>query len=48
MYLFIIQKKIKKEKEYKINIKSGKLNKRKEKLSVSKAFYNTSVICHKR
>ena len=31
-----------KEKENKINIKSEKLDKRKEKLSVSKAFYNNS------
>ena len=37
MCLFIIQKKIKKKKEHKINMK---LNKRKEKLSVSKAFHN--------
>ena len=36
--LFIVQKKIKKKN--KINIKSEKLNKRKEKLSVSKAFHN--------
>jgi len=42
--LFIIQKKIKKRKERKINIKSEKLNERKEKLSVSKAFHNTKVI----
>ena len=41
MCLFIVQKKIKKRKEGKINIKSEKLNKRKEKLSVSKAFYNS-------
>jgi len=40
MCLFIVQKKIKKEKEHKINIKSEKLNKRKKKLLVSKAFYN--------
>jgi len=40
--LFVIQKKIKKEKEHKINIKSEKLNKRKEKLSVSKVFHNTN------
>ena len=43
MYLFIIQNKIKKRKESKININSEKLNKRKEKLSVSKAFHNNSV-----
>jgi len=40
MCLFIVQNKIKKRKENKINIKSEKLNKRKEKLSVSKVFYN--------
>ena len=39
--LFIVQKKIKKRKENEINIKSKKLNKRKEKLSVSKVFHNT-------
>jgi len=33
-------KKKPKEKEKKINIKSEKLNKRKEKFSVFKAFYN--------
>ena len=38
--LFVVQKKIKKRKESKINIKSEKLNKRKEKLSVSKVFHN--------
>ena len=38
--LFIVQKKIKKGKEYKIDIKSEKLTKKKEKLSVSKAFHN--------
>ena len=37
-----------KEKENKINIKSEKLDKRKEKLSVSKAFHNTQITrkCH--
>jgi len=43
IYLFVVQKKIKKRKEHKINIKSEKLNKRKEKLSVSKAFHNRRV-----
>jgi len=33
-----------KEKENRIIIKSEKLNKRKGKLSVSKAFYNTQAI----
>jgi len=32
-----------KGKENKINIKLKKLNKRKEKLSVSKAFHNTNM-----
>jgi len=39
-YLFIVQNKIKKKEESKININSEKLNKRKEKLSVPKAFHN--------
>jgi len=43
MCLFVVQKKIKKKKESKINIKSEKLNKRKEKLSVSKAFHNIVI-----
>jgi len=43
MCLFIVQKKIKKRKESKINIKSEKLNKRKEKLSVSKAFHSIDL-----
>jgi len=42
--LFIVQNKIKKRKESKININSEKLNKRKEKLSVSKAFHNITDI----
>ena len=42
--LFIVQKKIKKRKESKININSEKLNKRNEKLSVSKAFHNITDI----
>jgi len=40
MYLFIIPKENQTRKENRINIKSEKLNKRKEKLSVSKAFHN--------
>jgi len=40
--LLIIQKKSKKRKESKININTEKLNKRKEKLSVSKAFHNST------
>jgi len=44
MCLFIVQNKIKKGKEYKINIKSEKLNKRKEKLLVSKVFYNSTPL----
>jgi len=39
MCLFIVQNQ--KEKENKINIKSEILDKRKEKLLVSKVFYNT-------
>jgi len=35
-----LSKRESKEKENKINIKLEKLNKRKEKLSVSKAFHN--------
>jgi len=40
----LFQKKIKKEKENKINIKSEKLNKRNKKLSVSKAFHNKTQL----
>jgi len=36
-----------KEKENKMNIKSEKLNKRKEKLLVSKVFYNKNQIGRK-
>jgi len=43
MCLLIIQKKSKKRKESKININTKKLNKRKEKLSVSKMFHNTII-----
>jgi len=38
-----LSSKRKSKRESKINIKSEKLNKRKEKLSVSKAFHNTEA-----
>ena len=46
--LFLVQKKIKKGKEYKINIKLEKLNKRKEKLSVFKVFHNINLFLNYR
>jgi len=39
----LLSKRKSKGKENKINIKSEKLNKRKEKLSVSKIFHNKSL-----
>jgi len=46
--LFIVQKK-RKEKEKEIqkkrNIKSRKIDKRKRKMLVSKAFHNTTFVC---
>ena len=47
MYLFIVQNKIKRKgKKNKINIKSEKLDKRKEKSLVSKAFHNSYLMVY--
>ena len=43
-HVSLLSKRKSKGKENKINIKSEKLNKRKEKLSVFKMFHNNSVL----